>query len=347
MSNEDDLRVYFDHFIKNSPYLERIERCPVGQPCYSEVIISDDELYRTEYYNDYMRSRRLGHYATGIVFERTPVVTTALSIADRKDDSARRSHQIRTLGILLPHLQRAIQLHDIVSRERTAAMATQTLFDRWTHAAFVLDVIFKLLHPVMPFLTEELWAQTADLGAPRAHDGFLMIARWPDLPLTLIDAVADAEIGLVIEAISEGRSVRQALNVPPAARPPLLVVEASDAQRAVLAASAPLLVQLLRVSELRFVDAAPEGSIPYVVAGATLALPVAEFIDLTAERARLTKEISGLASEADKLAKKLGNPDFVARAPDEVVEENRERLAEADAAKAKLEAALFRLGAVV
>lgn len=142
---EDDLRVYFDHFIKNSPFLERIDRCPLGQPSYSEVMISDDELYRTEYFNDYLRSRRLGHYATGIVFERTPVATTALSIADQKDDTARRSHQIRTLGILLPHLQRAIQLHGIVSRERTAAMATQALFDRWTHAAFVLDVAGRMV----------------------------------------------------------------------------------------------------------------------------------------------------------------------------------------------------------
>ncbi|CAN7174382.1 valine--tRNA ligase [Phenylobacterium sp. LjRoot225] len=211
-------------------------------------------------------------------------------------------------------------------------------------AAWVLDVILKLLHPVMPYLTEELWAQTADLGAARAHDGFLMTARWPELPDRLIDAAADAEIGLIIDAISEGRSVRQELNVPPSARPPLLVVEASDAQRQVLEANAPLIAQLLRVAEVRFESAVPEGAIPYVVAGATLALPVAEFIDLAAERARLSKEVASLASEADKLAKKLGNPDFVARAPEEVVEENRERLAEAQAAKAKLEAALARLG---
>jgi valyl-tRNA synthetase len=211
-------------------------------------------------------------------------------------------------------------------------------------AAWALDEIFKLLHPVMPFLTEELWAQTADLGAARAQQGFLMTARWPQLPESLIDAAADAEIGLIIDAISEGRSVRQELNVPPSARPPLLVVEASDAQRKVLEASAPLIAQLLRVTEVRFVDAAPEGAIPYVVAGATLALPVAEFIDLAAERARLAKEVGGLDSEIQKLAKKLGNPDFVARAPEEVVEENRERLAEAETAKAKLEAALKRLG---
>jgi valyl-tRNA synthetase len=213
-------------------------------------------------------------------------------------------------------------------------------------AAWVLDVVLKLLHPVMPFLTEELWAQTGDLGAARPHAGFLMSARWPQLPDSLVDPAADAEIGLIIDAISEGRSVRQELNVPPSARPPLLVIEAAAAQRTVLQASAPLIAQLLRVAEVRFEAAAPEGAIPYVVAGATLALPVAEFIDLAAERARLAKEVAGLGAEADKLAKKLGNPDFVARAPEEVVEENRERLAEAEAAKAKLEAALKRLGAV-
>ena len=113
-----------------------------------------------------------------------------------------------------------------------------------------------------------------------------------------------------------------------------------------LSASAALVGRLLRVAEIQFVDAAPAGSIPYVVDGATLALPVAEFIDIAAERARLTKEVAGLAADIDKTAKKLGNPDFVARAPEEVVEENRERLADAEAAKAKLESALARLGAV-
>ncbi|MET0273602.1 MAG: valine--tRNA ligase [Phenylobacterium sp.] len=212
-------------------------------------------------------------------------------------------------------------------------------------AAWVLDVLFRLLHPVMPFVTEELWAQTQDLGAPREHQGFLMTARWPDLAESLIDPAADAEIELVIEAISEGRSVRQELNVPPAARPPLVVVEASEAQRAVLSANAPLIAQLLRVSEVRFDAAVPEGAIPYVVDGATLALPVAEFIDLAAERARLSKEVATLAADIAKTAGKLNNPDFVARAPEEVVEENRERLAQAQAAKAKLEGALARLGA--
>ncbi len=211
-------------------------------------------------------------------------------------------------------------------------------------AAWVLDVILQLLHPVMPFLTEELWAQTADLGAPRAHQGFLMTAKWPELPESLIDPAADAQIGLLIETISEGRSVRAELNVPNAAKPALLVVEASAEQAEVLRAGAPLIAQLLRVSEVTFVDAAPAGSIPYVVDGATLALPVAAFIDLAAERTRLAKEIANLGADIDKTAKKLGNADFIARAPEEVVEENRERLADAEAARAKLESALGRLG---
>ena len=214
-------------------------------------------------------------------------------------------------------------------------------------AAWVLDVILKLLHPVMPFLTEELWGQTQSLGAPRGHKGFLMTAPWPQLPSSLIDAKADAQIGLIVETIAEGRSVRAELNVPNSARPPLLVVDATPAQRKVLRDAAPLIMQMLRVAEVRVVEAPPPGAIPYVVEGATLALPVAEYIDVAAERARLGKEVANLGSDIDRTAKKLANADFVARAPEEVVEENRERLADAEAAKAKLEAALARLGAVV
>jgi valyl-tRNA synthetase len=211
----------------------------------------------------------------------------------------------------------------------------------------VLDVVLKLLHPVMPFLTEEIWAQTADMGAAREHQGFLMVARWPDLPQSLIDPSADAEIGLIVETIAEGRSVRAELNVPNSARPQLLVVDADEAQRKVLQDAGPLIRQMLRVADVRVVDAPPPGAIPYVIDGVTLALPVAEFIDVAAERARLGKEVASLAADIDRTAKKLANVDFVARAPEEVVEDNRERLADAEAAKAKLEAALARLGAVV
>jgi valyl-tRNA synthetase len=213
-------------------------------------------------------------------------------------------------------------------------------------AAWILDVILTLLHPIMPFLTEELWAQTAGEGATRSHQGFLMTASWPQLGEDLIDKAAEAEINLIIAAVSEGRSVRAELNVPPGARPDLLIVEASPAQRDILERSAPVICQTLRVASVQVVERAPDGAIPFVVEGATLALPVAAFIDLAAERARLSKEIATLAADVDRTAKKLANADFVARAPEEVVEENRDRMAEAQAAKAKLEAALQRLSGV-
>jgi valyl-tRNA synthetase len=147
---------------------------------------------------------------------------------------------------------------------------------------------------------------------------------------------------LVIAAISEGRSVRSELNVPPSARPPLLVTEAGPRERRVLAENAEAIRQMLRVSELRF-DAADAGAVPFLAEGASLALPVAEFIDLATEKARLVKEIAALTAEIDRITKKLANTDFVARAPEEVVEENRERLAEAESARTRLSAALKRL----
>jgi valyl-tRNA synthetase len=227
----------------------------------------------------------------------------------------------------------------VLSGADEAAKAETQATIGWT-----LDVILKLLHPVMPFITEELWRVTADWGAPRTEP-MLISGQWPDLPQSLEHAAADAEIGLVVAAIGEGRSLRAALNVPLSARPPLLVLEATPEQSHVLQANAAAFGLMSRVSGVEFRSEIPEGAIPFVVQGATLALPVAEFIDLAAEKARLSKEVATLASDIERTAKKLDNPDFIARAPEEVVEENRERLAEAQDAKGKLEGALARLAA--
>jgi len=227
----------------------------------------------------------------------------------------------------------------LTGADHTAKAETQAV------AAWVLDQILKLLHPIMPFLTEELWTQTADLGAVRPV-GLLITAAWPNLSPDLIDLKAQAEIDLIIAVVTEGRSVKAELNVPHAARPPLLVIDATTDQRAILEANAAVIVQTLRVADLRFETEAPLGAIPFVVQGATLALPVADFIDLAAEKARLIKEIAAHESDITHVMKKLGNPDFLARAKEEVVEENRERLAEAEAAKTKLQGALKRLEAV-
>jgi valyl-tRNA synthetase len=174
----------------------------------------------------------------------------------------------------------------------------------------------------------------------------LIVAPWPELPESYADAEAAAEIGLVIAVIAEGRSVRAELNVPPSAKPPLLAPDVTPHQRRILEANADAIARLLRIGEIRFDAAADAGAVPFIAEGASLALPVAEFIDLAAERARLTKEVAALDQEIERIAKKLANADFVARAPEEVVDENRERLAEAQAARDRLDAALKRLDAI-
>jgi valyl-tRNA synthetase len=210
--------------------------------------------------------------------------------------------------------------------------------------AWTLDLILKLLHPMMPFMTEELWEKTAEAGPPR--DSMLISARWPELPDGYADDQAAAEMALVIAAISEGRSVRSELNVPASARPPLLVTEADARERRILEENSEAIRRLLTVGEIRFDAAADGGAVPYIAEGASFALPVAEFIDLAAERARLAKEVARLGADIDRTARKLANPDFVARAPEEVVDENRERLADAEAARNRLDAALKRLEGV-
>jgi valyl-tRNA synthetase len=208
-------------------------------------------------------------------------------------------------------------------------------------AAWALDQALRLLHPVSPFITEALWGETGEFDPARS--GMLIEAAWPDLPAEWVDPAADAEIGLVVAAISEGRSLRAELRAPPSARPPLLIVEASDEARRILLAAEPVIAQMLRVSAVRVEPHPPEGALPFVAEGVTLALPLADLIDLKAERTRLAKEVEALEVDIARTAKKLANADFVARAPAEVVQENRDRLEEAQASAAKLSAALARL----
>ena len=153
-----------------------------------------------------------------------------------------------------------------------------------------------------------------------------------------------AEIELVIRVVTEGRSVRAELGVPPSAKPALIVTEADGAARAALERNAAAIASTLRVSGLAFEAEPPAGAVRFVVEGAALALSVAQAVDSTAERARLEKEIARLAKEVERFEAKLANADFVARAPPAVIEENRAKLAEAQAQAAKLTAALARLG---
>jgi valyl-tRNA synthetase len=207
--------------------------------------------------------------------------------------------------------------------------------------AFVLEQILKLLHPFMPFLTEELWGSGV-LG-PAKRESCLALAPWPQLA-GLEDVAAEAEIGFVIDLVSEVRSVRSEMNVPAAAQIPLVFVGAAQDVMVRVKAWEETIKRLARLSEISFAAEAPAQAAQLIMRGTLAALPLAGIIDFAAEATRLKKDIEKLAGEAKKIEAKLGNADFVARAPEEVVEENRERLAEAQERREKLTAALARLG---
>ncbi len=202
--------------------------------------------------------------------------------------------------------------------------------------AFILDQAVKLLHPFMPFITEELWRNTR-------RETVLALAPWPVLEGVSFPA-AEAEIGFVVELISEIRSVRSEMNVPAGAQIPLVLVGAESSARHRAETWAEIIKRLARLSDISFSAEAPAQAAQMIVRGTLAALPLAGIIDFAAEKTRLAKEIEKLNAEAKKIEAKLGNADFVARAPEEVVEENRERLAEAQSRAEKLGAALTRLG---
>ncbi|MDZ4108237.1 MAG: valine--tRNA ligase [Brevundimonas sp.] len=207
--------------------------------------------------------------------------------------------------------------------------------------AWVLDQTIKLMHPVMPFITEELWAQTADNGAARTEP-LLIGAAWPDLADSLIDADAAAEVSWLIETVEAVRSLKGEMSVA-TARPPLSFVDPDAATTARIDRYREILMTLARVSEVSVAEAAPEGAVTFVAGGATAALTLAGLVDIAAERARLNKEIAAFDSDIGHFGKKLNNPNFVSRAAPEVVQEQRDKLAEAEAGKARLQEALERL----
>ncbi|ADH89226.1 valyl-tRNA synthetase [Ancylobacter novellus DSM 506] len=207
--------------------------------------------------------------------------------------------------------------------------------------AFVLDEILKLLHPFMPFLTEELWARTVEGGVPRTS--LLALAPWSTLD-GLEAPHAEGEIGWVIDLIAEIRSVRAEMNVPAGAQIPLVLVAARQATVDRVTVWNDVLVRLARLSGISFAEDAPAGSVQLVVRGETAALPLAGVIDMEAEAARLGKELAKAADDIAKVDAKLGNADFIKRAPEEVIEEQRERRETAQARAEKIREALARLG---
>ncbi len=208
-------------------------------------------------------------------------------------------------------------------------------------AAYVRNQILKILHPFMPFITEELWARTAEHATPRPT--LLMEANWPNASEIPQDEAAREEINWVVELVSEIRSVRSEMNVPAAARVPLILKDADEKTGELLLRHRDAIMTLARLASARTGDAFPKGSAQFVMGDVVAALPLGDVIDFGIERARLQKDRKKADDEIARFDTKLANEKFMAKAPQEVIEEQKEKRKEALATKARLNEALNRL----
>jgi valyl-tRNA synthetase len=192
--------------------------------------------------------------------------------------------------------------------------------------AWVLDQCLILLHPIMPFITEELWGSTGK------REKMLVHADWPSgQAADLVDENASREMAWVISLIESIRSVRGEMNVPAALQVTLLRLDSDPAATEAWERNSALIQRLARVETLADAPLAPKGSATIAVPGATFALPLADIIDVAAEKARLRKTLDKLAKDMGGLKGRLSNPRFVDSAPEDVIEETREMLAEKEA----------------
>jgi valyl-tRNA synthetase len=207
-------------------------------------------------------------------------------------------------------------------------------------AAWALDEILKLLHPFMPFITEELWRVTAETGPKR--DTALVLAQWSALE-GLDDDKAEAEIGWLIDLVTAIRSVRVEMNIPASTPIPVVLAGASAETRARAGRWTEFAKRLARVADISFADAQPQGSVQLLIRGEAACLPLKGVIDFAAERARLDKEMKKAESDIQRVDAKLNNPKFVANADEDVVEGEREKREEAVGRRQKIVEALERL----
>jgi valyl-tRNA synthetase len=217
--------------------------------------------------------------------------------------------------------------------EDAAAVAETKATMRW-----VIDQCLIMLHPIMPFITEELWGELGD------REKMLVHADWPTYKAAdFVNADADREMNWVISVIDQIRSVRAQMGVNAGAKIDVVVNDITDQNRAALKSNEALIFKIARVVSMTEVDAFPKGTATVAVDGATLGLPLADIIDIDAEKARLEKGLGKLAKELGGLRGRLNNPKFVASAPDEVVVEARANLAAREEEEAKIQAALNKL----
>lgn len=205
---------------------------------------------------------------------------------------------------------------------------------------WILEQTYVALHPFMPFITEVLWEQTAD------RSDFLMQQSWPGLKGGFEDQAAADELGWILRIISQIRSVRSDVNVPAGAKVPVSLTGANAETARCVEAHRDVIMRLARLEKFDLADAAPAGSVKTVVDEATVVLEIADLIDASEEVARLDKQLGKLGGEITGLEKRLGNEAFVAKAPAEVVAEQRERLADLQGTRDKLSLAREQLAAI-
>jgi valyl-tRNA synthetase len=206
--------------------------------------------------------------------------------------------------------------------------------------AWVLDRCMILLHPIMPFITEELWNTTG------SRDRLLVVTDWPDLPDSLIDAPSMREMTWVTGLIDDIRSARAQMHVPAGLKVTLLRIGLDEAARGAYDRNAALIARLARIEAVQDADTPPKGAITVAAEGGTFAIPLEGLIDIAEEKARLAKTLEKLEKDLGGLRARLSNPKFVESAKEDVVEETREKLAQGEEEAAKIAAALKRLAEI-
>jgi valyl-tRNA synthetase len=183
---------------------------------------------------------------------------------------------------------------------------------------WVFDQILKLLHPFMPFITEELWHNLSE-----SRPKMLIVSEWPALPYDITDESSVSDVKWLQMLVTNLRSVRADMNIPPSKMAPLLVLSTSLDERLNLFAGQ--LKPLARVSGISLSEVVPRGALQTVVEGVTYAIPLDGLLDKTVERDRLNKEISKIEVEISKIDNKLSNHAFVSNAPEKVVVLQKDR----------------------
>lgn len=206
--------------------------------------------------------------------------------------------------------------------------------------AWVLEQVYKILHPFMPYMTEELWTLTATDKHKRQT--MLALANWPDINFR--DEAAAEDINWLIDVVGGIRSARAEMNVPAGAVASLVIVEAGKLTKERVERHDAAIKRLARIETIEFANKVPEASAQIILGEATFAMPLGKLIDFEAERARLAKEMGKIDLDIGKVEKKLDNPKFVENAKPEIVEAERDRLNELQAAKEKVAVAMKRLG---